>query len=291
MGHARQVEALESVPDGAANHLITLDVVVADKSGRALPGLQQQDFMLLDNKQPQKIISFHAVEGATATADPPVEVILLVDEVNTSSTNLGAELIQIKKYLRQNGGELVRPVSIVFLSDSGARMVNAPSRDGKALIADLDQNKTPLRSIGRAQGFYGAVDRVNLSLRALGQLADYEATRPGRKLVVWISPGWPLLSQHVLLSSKTQQELFNSIVAVSDGLRRARITLYSVDPLGITDAAGVRTVYYKDFLKGVRAPSQVRIGDLALQVLAYQSGGRVLTSNKRCGGRDRNVHY
>jgi len=63
---------------------MTLDVVVADKSGRPVPGLQQQDFTLLDNKQAQKIVSFQAVQGGTATADPPVEVILLVDEVNTS---------------------------------------------------------------------------------------------------------------------------------------------------------------------------------------------------------------
>jgi VWFA-related protein len=284
-GHAERSEALASVPGGTANHLITLDVVAADKSGHALPGLQQQDLTLLDNKQPQKIISFHAVEGATAAADPPVEVILLIDEVNTSFTNVGIEREQIEKFLRQNDGELVRPVSIVFLADSGAMIGNTPSRDGKALIMDLNQNKNRLRITGRAQGFYGAVDRLQLSLRTLGQLAEYEATRPGRKLVVWISPGWPLLSgPGVELSSKDQQWLFNSIVLLSDGLRRARITLYNVDPLGTADAAGLRSSYYKDFLKGVSAARQVLPGNLALQVLASQSGGRVLNSSNDIAG-------
>ena len=56
------------------------------------------------------------------------------------------------------------------------------------------------------------------SLRAflLERLADYEATKPGRKLVVWISPGWPLLSDpEVGFTSKEQLGLFNSIVAFS----------------------------------------------------------------------------
>lgn len=263
-----------------ANHAITLDVVVADKGGQVSRGLQQQDFTLLDNKQPQKVTSFHEVERPTATADPPVEVILLVDEVNASATDVARQRQALEKFLKQNGGELVRPVSIVFFSDTGTMIGNTPSQDAKALIAELNGARSSLRVIGRSQGIYGAADRLQLSLRTLGQLADYEATRPGRKLVVWISPGWPLLSgPNIQLSSRDQQGLFNDIVSLSDSLRNARITLYSVDPLGTADAAGFRTTYYKEFLKGVTSASHVQAGNLALQVLAYQSGGKVLNSD------------
>jgi hypothetical protein len=41
---------------------ISLDVVVTDKSGKPVPGLQQQDFTLLDDKQPQTILSFRATD-------------------------------------------------------------------------------------------------------------------------------------------------------------------------------------------------------------------------------------
>ena len=74
----------DSPPAGAANRLITLDVVVADQSGHAVPGLQRQDFQLMDNKLAQKIVSFRAVAGTPATDHRPLEVILVVDEVNTS---------------------------------------------------------------------------------------------------------------------------------------------------------------------------------------------------------------
>ena len=76
--------AQQAGPPAGTNRQITLDVVVTDKSGKPVPGLQQQDFTLLDNKQPQKILSFTAVQGGAKTADPPVDVVLLVDEVNTT---------------------------------------------------------------------------------------------------------------------------------------------------------------------------------------------------------------
>ncbi len=282
LGDTGQSQVLASVPAGTANHQVTLDVAVTDRFGQPLTGLQQQDFTLLDDKQPQKIISFRAVEGATA--DPPVEITLVVDEVNASFQDVVIERQQIEKFLRQSGGQLAQPMSIVFFTDAGA-IRSAPSRDTKTLIADLNQTKNPLRNVSRTQGLYGAIDRLQLSVRTLGQLADYEAARPGRKLVVWISPTWPLFSGPALLpvSGKTQQDIFNSVVALSDALRRARITLYNVNPAGSASAAGVRD-YYKAFLKGVTATKQVQFGNLAVQVLAYQSGGLVLNSTNDIAG-------
>jgi VWFA-related protein len=268
-----------------SNRQITLDVVVTDKSGKPVSGLEQKDFTLLDNKQPQKILSFDAVKGGAATADPPVEVILVSDEVNTGFTNVSVERGQIEKFLQHDGGELPRPVSVAFLTDSGIKIGNITSQDGKALVAELDQNKAGLRSITRDQGYYGAADRVGLSLNALQQLAAYEAPRPGRKLVLWLSPGWPFLTgPREILTAKEQQGIFNQIVAISDALRRARITLYSIDPLGTNDAGGPRTFYYEEFVKGVKKPGQVQIGDVALQAIATQTGGRVLNSNNDVAG-------
>ena len=280
-----------------ANGRITLDVVVNNKFKAPVAGLQKQDFEILDNKQAQSIISFEPV-GQSASAEAATEIVLIVDSVNTSFGRVAFERDQITKFLRQDGGRLSRPVSIGFLSDAGLDMQQTSSRDGNALVSYLDQRQTALRSIRRSQGFYGAADRTELSLRALGGLAEFERQRPGRKIVIWISPGWPLLSgPNVILSSKDQQGLFNTIVATSTQLRESRITLYSVDPLGTDDSGGFRTFYYEQFLKGVTQPRQVQYGDLALQVLAQQSGGRVLNSNNdvvgeitRCA-RDANAGY
>jgi len=285
-GPVGQSEPPASVRVVSADRHMTLDVVVTDKSGKPVPGLAQKDFTLLDNKQPQKIVSFQAVEGAAAAADPPVEVMLLIDAVNTEFTNVAIERDQVEKFLRRNGGAFAQPVSLVFFTDSGTTG-SISSRDGNAVIADLDRQPFGLRTIHRSQGVYGAYERINLSLNALGQIAGLEATKPGRKLLIWISPGWPLLNAPGIeqnLTSKQKQELFTSIVALSDGLRQARITLYAVDPLGMTDAGGIRTVEYMGFSKGVKSARQTEYGHLALQVLATQSGGRVLNSSNDVAG-------
>jgi VWFA-related protein len=261
---------------------ITLDVRVTDKTGAAVRGLQKQDFTLLDDKQPKDILSFHAVEsGAGAAMDPPVEVVLVVDAVNNSFQEVDFERSELKKFLLQNGGKLPVPVSLVIFTETGTKMQNGSSRDGNALATVYDQYETGLRSITRSQGFYGAVERFGLSLKTLTSLIVFEGTRPGRKLIIWFSAGWPMLSgRRVQLSGKKEeQRFFDSIVATSAGLRQARITLYSIDPLGMSDAGTVRTLYYKEFLKGVTSPYRTLPGNLGLQVLAVQSGGLVLNSS------------
>jgi VWFA-related protein len=259
-----------------ASRSITLDVAVTDKAGKPVAGLQQKDFTLLDNKQPQKILSFQAVGGGAAPAGPPVEVILVVDEVNTPFTGVAIVREQIEKFLGQNGGALALPVSVALLDDSGKIVRTPVSRDGKALIADVDQADFGLRTIRKSvTGIFGAEDQQQISLQGLGQLADYETARPGRKLVVWISPGWPLFfGLSMNLSSKDQQGIFSSVVGFSDALRRARITLYNVDPVGATQSE-MHMSDYEQFFKGVKKPGQAVLADLGLQPLAYRTGGRI----------------
>lgn len=273
------------VGPGTTNRQITLDVLVTDKSGKPISGLQQTDFTVLENKQARQIASFQAVGGGAAAADPPVEAILLVDEVNTTFTNVASGRDNVVKFLGRNGGHLALPVSMVFFSDSGTTVPDRPSRDGNALIAEVNGRESGLRATRRSQGFYGARERLNLSLQALEDFAEDAAKRPGRKLVVWISPGWPLLSEsEVELTSESRQWIFDNIVALSDRLRLARITLDVVDPLGLADAGGTQTVYYKQFLKPVTTKSRALPGHVALQVLASQSGGLVLNSSNDVAG-------
>jgi len=269
-----------AVQNPASHGQITLDVIATDKSGKPVSGLQQQDFTVLDNKQPQKILSFEAVNRDAGTANPPVEAILLIDEANIDFTHLSYAREQVEKFLKHDGGELPIPVSMMFLTDNGIAINGTSTKDGNALAVQLTENKSGLRIINRSQGFYGANDRVQLSLNALAEIANYETARPGRKLLIWMSAGWPLLTgPRIQLSSKDQQGIFNTIVDLSNRLRQARITLYSVDPLGTAAAGGFRTFYYKDFVKGVKKSREVQIGNLGLQVLATQSGGLVLNSS------------
>jgi VWFA-related protein len=272
-----QLQSQPSVEENAGQ--ITLDVQVTDRFGTPVRGLQQQDFTLLDGKRPQDILSFQAVDSEAA-GSPVVEIILVVDAVNGSFTNVSYQREAIREFLLQNGGQLSQPVLLMVFSGSGNKMQNRPSRDGKALAALYDEYETGLRRNTRSQGLYGAAERLSNSLDALHSFATYEATRPGRKLMIWFSPGWPLLSErHIEVSRRNEQQLFDSIVAFSNELRRARITLYDVDPCGVANGNLTGFHLYEQFLKGVSSPSGVLPGNVSLQVLAVQSGGRVLNES------------
>jgi VWFA-related protein len=259
-----------SPPTQPGNGRIYLDVVVAPKSGPPVADLQQQDFALLDNRAPQTIASFEAVSGRQA----PVEIMLVIDAVNTSAPNVAYERIQIDKFLHADGGHLAYPIALAVFTDRGVEVLgNIFSMDGNALSAALEQANVGLRSVNRSSGYYGAAERIQLSLTALHQLVAGEATRPGRKIMLWVSPGWPLLSgPNTNLDSKQQEWIFADIVDLSTQFMKAHLTLYSIDALGAGESLS-RGSYYKDFLKGVTKLNQVQVGDLGLPVLATQSGG------------------
>lgn len=282
---AGQLRMRPAPSQDAADHRLVLDIAVTDKSGKAVKGLEEKDFTVLDDGHPQKILSFQAVGGGAVAAnvhstEPPVKVILLVDEVNTDFSRVAYEREQIRQFLMQNNGRLMHPTLLLFFSDIGTQIQGSPTLDGDVLLALFDKHATALRSIVRSQGDYGELDRFQLSANTLKSLVTKEARQPGRKIVIWISPGWPILSSpQIELRLKDQLTLFSSVVGFSTALRQARMTLYSIDPVGV-DAGGVDANFYEQFLTPVTVPKKTQIGNLALQVIATQSGGLTLrTSN------------
>jgi VWFA-related protein len=257
---------------------IKLDVVVTDAAGKPVSGLEAKDFTLLDNNQPQKTVSFHASGVTIAGHDQPVEVILLLDAVNIDFRDMSFEREEIGKFLQENGGHMAQPVSIFLLTDAGVRSQRQPFTDGNALAAQLNQLKSTVRSNGLSATGNGAVERFELSLKEMGNIAAYEEKRPGRKLLIWIGHGWPLLDgMGSQMTPKDQQRTFYSIVEVSTMLREARMALYSVssranDPSTLDSSASV----YRSYLKAVKSARQASSANLGLKVLAIQSGGRVL---------------
>jgi len=255
---------------------IHLDVLVIDSTGRPIPDLGPQDFKLLDNNQPTRILSFRSFDGVIVKPNPPVEVILLFDTVNLPLQQVAFARQEIAKFLRQNSGHLAQPVSIMLLTEAGLRVQPRPSVDGNALVTVLEQIKSGVHSINSAMGAEGDLERYQLSLRQIATIAENEATRPGRKLLIWVGPGWPMLdSNSFSFSSKDRIHYFDAIVELTNKLREARIAVYSVAPQNV-ESDGLRRFMYQDFLKGVLSPQKADTGNLALKVLVLHSGGRIL---------------
>jgi len=190
----------------------------------------------------------------------------------------------VQKFLRTNGGHLAHPTTIAVLTDNGTQMQKDFSSDGKALSASLDHYTIGLRQITRSTGIWGANDRAQISLTAVRQLTAFAASVPGRTIVLWVSPGWPLLSgARIQLDSKQQRQIFDDVITFSAQLRQANVTLYNINPLGPGEDL-LRANYYQEFVKGVSKSAQTDLADLSLQVLAAQSGGLVLQGDSDVTG-------
>jgi VWFA-related protein len=261
---------------------IYLDVVVTPTSGPPVSGLHQQDFTLLDNNVPQIITSFEAVDGR----HEPVEVVLVLDAVNVGSREVAIEREEIKRFLRAEGG-LVGPTRVAVLTDKGLQFQEDFTPDGNAISRALDHNTIRLRSIGPNADRGGAADRFQIAFQGFAQLIAQERERPGRKMILWLSPGWPLGSGGIGGGAKREQQIFGNTVEISKQLREGQITIYSVDPSaigdidpGLTDVG--RPTYHlrasdrTTNSEGTGEPSEVRWGDLALEIFATQSGGLAL---------------
>jgi VWFA-related protein len=260
---------------------IHLNVHVAPKKGPETTGLQSKDFTVLDNHAALPIQSFNAVNSN----QEPVRVILLLDAVNTDASRVAYAREQAQKFLKSNNGQLENPTTIAVLTDRGTQIQKDFTSDGNALSSSLDHYTIGLREITRSSGIWGADERVDTSLRAVREIMAYASTLPGRKVLLWISPGWPLLSGvRIQLSSQQQNQIFANVVAFSNELQQSDVTLYSINPLGV-DESLYREDYYQSFVKGVTTSRQTDVADLSLQVLAIQSGGLALNgTNDVVGG-------
>jgi VWFA-related protein len=266
---------------------MTLDSVVTDHARKPVSGLQRQDFTLLDNQNPQAIVSFRASD--VQEADTPVEAIVVVDALNTPYQGAAYQQKQLADFLRQNGGKLPMPFSVVVLTEKESTTAG-PSLDGVALADGLSSKKMGLRVFSNAQGSSGEVEQAQRSLETLEGLVSAGTARPGRKFLIWLGPAWPLASRSdVQLSRKDRASIFSTIVALSAALRQAHMTLYNIDPLEGHTGSGQRivvdtsstdylandTLDYQSFVKGLDSAQRVQNANLAFQVLSVQSGGQV----------------
>ncbi|MGC2298395.1 MAG: VWA domain-containing protein [Acidobacteriaceae bacterium] len=306
---APQTNQTATTPQPAATNftepegLLHLDVVVANASGSPVAGLAAADFTLLDNGQPAKIVSFHAYSVA-APPHPPVDITLLLDTFQVPRELQNIEHQQIENFLRQNGGQLTQPLSVLILNDAGLWRAGPPSIDGNILadaiahnrvthwgsgvwVPGLNQppifsNRGTLADRGTIDAFSTALPPPIAALQALGAFAAAARRQPGRKLLLWFGPGRGIASGNdPNLPTDSQQEkqaLFDRIVWFSTLLRLSHIGLCSVSPIDLRPAtSGQVEIPPPDFpsvaLHPATSPLDATTLALNRQVLAIESGG------------------
>jgi VWFA-related protein len=216
------------------------------------------------------------------TVQAPVQIILMLDTIELPEALARNERIAVESFLRKNGGKLVRPLSVYWLTDTGLWTVAHPSGDGNALAGDLEHSNLSLvrHVIGSQLGTVPSSLRTkdpagDSALKALGQIASNERRVPGRKLLLWIGPGAGTGSgaEDVTFGEGPayRDKPFYTVCWFSTLLREARVVLYSF-AVGETEPQ----LKYKSYLAGVQSPQKAGYMNLDRKVLAVQSGGRVM---------------
>jgi VWFA-related protein len=258
--------------------LLHLDVLATDRSGKPTLGLAAADFTLLDNGQPQKILTFQP----STDQQTPVEIILLLDTLKMHEPLAGQLRVGIDEFLHRNNGHLAHPVSIFTPSDVGVGRVAQSSTDGNQIAAELAHHREVM--VRRTLTTSGSLSRnkdaflepvMLTALKALGQIATGERQKPGRKLLLWIGPNAGIGSGAFPTDRHHDQTLLDTADWFSTLLRESRTTLYT---LSVGEPEDPLPLSYQNFLEGAKSPHEVTWMNLYKKVLAIQSGGRVLES-------------
>ena len=255
---------------------VLLDAIVLDGKGKPIPGLQQKDFDLLEDKKEIPDASWQLLTSGTPVSQSP-QVVFVLDAVNSTLPDVARLEEALDQYLKKGNLPLAQRTSILFVSDAPPRTPASQPQDKASTIAleqkQLFVHRTPtstdrstlehalhdyqvgMSGISDAQGSTVNSDRVRLSLQALSYIGSAYAPIKGPKLVIWLGPGWPFLAQS---AAKSSEQVFDSVIYFTSLLQEAQITLYSISPEGVT--AGDISAKTESFELAERASSNRSIG-------------------------------
>jgi VWFA-related protein len=273
--------------------MMRLDLSVTDEKGNFVTGLNESDFTLLDNGEPRQIVTFNAIQGAASSDGSQSQIILVIDEIDTPPVLLSSIEQAARKFLLQNGGKLSQPAMVYRISSEGLFASFGPSYDGNLLAQQISRRKESrtvwtTHDIASSQwNPYGSTEDsrqiVTLAgsspasrssseaqwktlphaLIALGSIAIEARRSPERKVLFWIGSPWPVVPS-------IWKQLFDTATELSTRLREARISIWFGGFPWLPDEDAFA---YQNFLKGATSDESTSIENLALQVLAVQSGG------------------
>jgi VWFA-related protein len=293
----------------AQHRRILLNVQVTDASGQPIKGLEAQHFKLQINHQPQTIASFQAVQDGGSTAH--AHAFFVVDMLNNSAHDLSTARKAIEK-LAQANKQLPLPTSLAILTENGME-VSGSSQNASELANELgrttrgfhpndcteDWNNAALGTkvsvmsvddMNRVKERHNTADRIGnclnqkyqLSFTGLLEFARGQQKESGRAILIWIGPGWPILSGPQFDSSRAdvRQSLFGNLVQASTQMREGQVTL---DAVSWPVSSPVIKVNYRDLQTlGSQTPTEKQVSPLsvAMPTLARMSGGQVYLSTK-----------
>ena len=220
----------------ATSNLVFLDVTVLDKTGRpVVKGLTKDDFIITEDKKPQRIFSFEAPEthvmGANAGDDNPdgkaPVTIFVLDRLNSSFDDFAFIRYSVRKFLAAQPAQLKSPAELMVVGNESLEMLQGYTRNKADLLYALDHLPPALPYKEMQGAFYW--ERVAQSIDALQQIVLQNTGVPGRKNIVWLGFGGPGVNME-FLTGPVVGHLQHYVHTTTNMLVAARISLFVIYP-------------------------------------------------------------
>ncbi len=293
----------------AARHRILLNVQVTNSSGDAVTGLDTRDFSLMVNHQPETIKTFKAIQEGGATAHD--HALFVVDMLNNSARDL-ANVRKAISRLAASARLLPMPTSLLLLTENGTE-VSSTSRNAEEVAAELQRATRNFHLRDCTEDWNNAAlgnknititspgddvvrnreetanrisnclnQKYQLSVTALLEFAHHQKDVPGRALLIWIGPGWPILAGPVFTpdTPDVRESFFMNLVQVSTELREGQVTLDAVSWPALSPVARLSPADSETLMRGTPTAAQASARSVTLPALAHISGGQVYMHEK-----------
>lgn len=223
---------------------IVLDLVVTDSKGEPITGLKRYDFQVFEDNVPQAIDSLippvsrmtprpaihSTAELDRMEPDAPVTLIVL-DEINTRFQDEAFARYSLKRFLDRQGETLEQPTLLAAVDLNRLTLLSDYTTTKEDLLTALDRHFTV--NPWRTEGTSWQVEQFDASFMALLEIADATSGHPGHKSLLWIGRGFPSFDPSTLTAPQSQA-LKQVIEACMNALRDARVSLYTLDPAGVS---------------------------------------------------------
>ncbi len=239
---------------------------MTDVQGKPVRGLTQSDFTIKEDGRPQPIRNFNeygmevpTTQSALQPLPPDIYTnqqsaapttsavnVLLLDEVTTGLVDHLAMAPQNLAYARQSSTSYLKTMPpgtkvAVLLWGARLRVLQPVTTDREVLqgaIASVKYQPVPRTYLtvpsGPGEACAAANMQSQLTVDALSQAASFLSGIPGRKNLIWFTPGTPWLTNYpqfarVPCLNDYTPELQRAYAA----LTTAQVALYPVDPHGL----------------------------------------------------------
>jgi len=246
---AGQTGVPQSIPPGSQvfhvdSRIVLLDIVVTDRQGHLVNGLTKDDFQVFEDKSQEKIISFEAPVAhiqlpppITSTGDldrlapqSPVSIIVL-DEVNTQFIDQAFARYSLRRYLDAQGDTLRQPTMLAAVDMHQFMVLRDYTTKRDDILSALDHHLAEfpwqLNNTNRQP------DQISRVFSALDMVAEATTGHNGHKSLIWVGRGMPFMDLNSIPASAIDQVL-SVVHECTNKLQAARITLYAIDPAGLS---------------------------------------------------------